>query len=389
MRLCDRFVNPASKPLQPGTVIICDDLPFVASSNSKIYNFTGGNMKQLYITVPRKHKFLVKATNSPSTFSNIFSLVLGLLPRFGKRQSQINDHKDLDQEQTAAEASTIKAIHTVSSGKGTELGNNVDITSEGNASDLANFCADESAHHVMHDAVLYQENMFPDHARNEMLSHYNRIVIGCFKDIFLSVNTNNLVVVLQALEELNFVLANRAPELAAHFNLPLEPQQISAEEIPNLVKAHLHHPTTYNVEQSIRGKPHSRGNQHLWYNRQSSPLPRYNQHTYRSDTHFYFLKNRNYNNTSYHDSNRHNNASSIRNMCSYTPNSSNMQQNPVNIQPSNTSDIIERLQSQILGLHMHPLEQPTLDSFKYLMGVTKPNSQLGHRVLKMLPGYVS
>ena len=108
------------------------------------------------------------------------------------------------------------------------LGNNVGTTSEGNASDLANFCTDESAHHVMHDAVLYQENMFPDCARNKMLSHYNRIEIGCFKDIFQSVDTNNLAAVLQASKELNFMLKNRAPELAAHYNMPLEPQQISA-----------------------------------------------------------------------------------------------------------------------------------------------------------------
>ena len=65
--------------------------------------------------------------------------------------------------------------------------------------------------------------MFPDCARNEMLSHYNRIVIGCFKDIFQLVNTNNLAVVLQALKELNLILENRAPELAAHYNMPLEP----------------------------------------------------------------------------------------------------------------------------------------------------------------------
>ena len=161
-------------------------------------------------------------------------------------QSQIDDHKDKDQEQTAAEASTIETIHTISSGKGTELGNNADTTSEGNASYLANFCADESAHHVMHDAVLNQENMFPNPTRNEMLSHYNRIVIGCLIDIFQSVDTKNLAMVLQTLKELNFVLANRSPELAAHYNMPLEPQQISAEEVPNLVKAHLHCPTIYN-----------------------------------------------------------------------------------------------------------------------------------------------
>ena len=222
-RLHDRFVDPSGKPLQPGTVIICEDLPFVVSSNGKVCNFTGGNMKQLYITDPSKHKFLVKATNSPSTFSSIFSSVLGLLPRFGKRQGHIDNYKDEDQEQTAVKASTIETIHTINNGKGTELGNNVDTASEGNASDLANFCTDKSAHHNMHDAVLYQENMFPDCTGNEMLSHYNRIVIGCFKDIFQSVDTNNLAMVLQALKELNFMLANRAPELAAHYNMLLEP----------------------------------------------------------------------------------------------------------------------------------------------------------------------
>ena len=141
-------------------------------------------MKQLYIANPSEHKFLVKATNSPSTFTNIFHSVLGLIPRFRKRQSQMDNHKDEDQEQTAAEASTVKTIHTISSGKGTELGNNVDTASEVDASDLANFCADENAHHNIHDVILYPENMFPDSTRNKMLRHYNRIVIGCFKDIF-------------------------------------------------------------------------------------------------------------------------------------------------------------------------------------------------------------
>ena len=51
----------------------------------------------------------------------------------------------------------METIHTISNGKGTELGNNVDATSEGNDSDLANFCTEESAHHVMHDIVLYQK----------------------------------------------------------------------------------------------------------------------------------------------------------------------------------------------------------------------------------------
>ena len=55
-RLCvrknGRFVNPSGKPLQPGTIIIWDKIPFVVSNNGKIYNFTGGSFKQLYITDP-------------------------------------------------------------------------------------------------------------------------------------------------------------------------------------------------------------------------------------------------------------------------------------------------------------------------------------------------
>ena len=35
MRQHDRFVNPSGKPLPLGTVIVCDNLPFVASSNGK------------------------------------------------------------------------------------------------------------------------------------------------------------------------------------------------------------------------------------------------------------------------------------------------------------------------------------------------------------------
>ena len=52
MRQQDRFVDPSGKLLQPGTVIVCDNLPFVVSSNGQIYNFTGGNIKQLYVADP-------------------------------------------------------------------------------------------------------------------------------------------------------------------------------------------------------------------------------------------------------------------------------------------------------------------------------------------------
>ena len=66
------------------------------------------------------------------------------------------------------------------------------------------------------------KNLFQDSVRNEILTYYNRIVIGSFKEFFQHVNTNNLAEVLQALKELSFVLANKAPEVASHYNMPLE-----------------------------------------------------------------------------------------------------------------------------------------------------------------------
>ena len=53
VRQNDRFVNPSGKPLQPGTIIICNKIPFVVSNNGKIHNFTGGSFKQLYVADPQ------------------------------------------------------------------------------------------------------------------------------------------------------------------------------------------------------------------------------------------------------------------------------------------------------------------------------------------------
>ena len=68
VRQNDRFVNPSGNPLQPDTVIICDNIPFIVSNNGKIYNFTGGSIKQLYVAYPSEHKFLVMLANSPALF---------------------------------------------------------------------------------------------------------------------------------------------------------------------------------------------------------------------------------------------------------------------------------------------------------------------------------
>ena len=56
-RQCERFVDPQGRPLQPGTIISCDDLPFIVSAKGKIYNYTGGNMKHLYVADPRDINF--------------------------------------------------------------------------------------------------------------------------------------------------------------------------------------------------------------------------------------------------------------------------------------------------------------------------------------------
>ena len=68
----------------------------------------------------------------------------------------------------------------------------------------------------------------------EMLNHYNHIVVGSFKEIFQGVDTNNLPAVLQALEELNFIPANRAPELTVHYGFPLESYQSHLKRYWNL-----------------------------------------------------------------------------------------------------------------------------------------------------------
>ena len=200
-----------------------------------------------------------------------------------------------------------------------DLNVTTDTIADIDISDLA-YLSPNAVHHDTHDNLSLHKNLFQESVRNEMLTHYNRIVIGSFKEFIQSINPNNLAEVLQALKELNFVLANRAPELAAHYNMPLEPCQITAEEVPNLVRAHLYFNTAYNPEHIIRGRPNSRGNQHHWYSQQSLPLPRYNQHSKRSDTHF----QRNYGNTHHPVTSQHNSPCTVRN----TPNTRNNQAHP-------------------------------------------------------------
>ena len=164
MRQHDRFVDPKGKPLQPGTVIVCEDPPFVVSSNGKIYNFMGGNMKQLYVNDASEHKFLVKAANSPSAFSNMIGSVLSLLPGFHRRKNQTNNSKDVEDQkqatQTTSEASTIETFNTIHSGKSSKISNHVDTASEVNVSDLANFYVNENVHHDIHNQGSFPTKIY-------------------------------------------------------------------------------------------------------------------------------------------------------------------------------------------------------------------------------------
>ena len=106
----------------------------------------------------------------------------------------------------------------------------------------------------------------------------------------------------------------------------------------------------------------------------SSPVPRYNKQTCRSDIYSYFNADRLYIQTNYNNRNRHQSHSSPTHSCN-APNTSfhntgNNQHN-IDVHPSNTSDILGSLQSQILGLQMHLLQQSTLNSIKVFDGSNK------------------
>ena len=240
-RQYNRFVDPEGKPLQPGTVIFCDDLPFIVSANGKIYNYKRGNMKQLYVADPREHKFLVNETNRPGPLSNILGSVLGMLPGFHRNESNTSHSSKEIEEQTPAtpEASTIdttSTIDNINNGKTCKEGNDIEtiaknnaflgnvIHSKDNTSDIVDFHANVNLQNDTHSSDLlpiHTKTMLQTHhMHNEMVNHYNHIVVGCFKEIFQTVDTNNLPAVLQALKELNFILANRAPEISAHYGLP-------------------------------------------------------------------------------------------------------------------------------------------------------------------------
>ena len=80
-------------------------------------------------------------------------------------------------------------MHTTNSNKGMNL--STDTIPEVHVSDSADLSMDVG-HHSLCDTPSLHEDLFQNSMQNEMLTHYNRILIGCFQDFFQSINTNNL-----------------------------------------------------------------------------------------------------------------------------------------------------------------------------------------------------
>ena len=161
IRQNDRFVNPSGKPLPPGTIIICNNIPLVVSNNGKIDNFTGGSINQLYVTDPSEHKFLVMLANSPSTFSNIINSVIGLFPKFNNRQNNSDKPKGKLQTQSVTKASNFKILHNTNGNTGISL--SADTIQEVNVSDLVDLSMD-AGHHNACDTPSLHEDLFQNNA---------------------------------------------------------------------------------------------------------------------------------------------------------------------------------------------------------------------------------
>ena len=158
VRQNDRFVDPSGKLLQPGTIIICDKIPFIVSNNGKIYNFTEGSFKQLYVTDPSRHKFLVSLANSPSTFLSIINSVISLLPRFGSKQPNPVKHPNENQVQTVIDASNTEAFNNKGN---TDLNVSTDTIADMDVPDFMDMSPD-AVHHENCDNPSLHKNLFQD-----------------------------------------------------------------------------------------------------------------------------------------------------------------------------------------------------------------------------------
>ena len=164
VRQNNRFVDPSCNPLQPGTMIICNKLPFIVSNNGKIYNFTGGGFKQLYVADPSKHKFLASLANSPSTFSSLLNSALKL---FGFSSNQM--WSNTNQIQPIIETSSSKVL---TSNNSKNLNVSMDTIPEADASNFTDVNTNIQ-HGNMHDNTSPHETLYEDSIRNTMLTEHN------------------------------------------------------------------------------------------------------------------------------------------------------------------------------------------------------------------------
>ena len=134
-------------------------IPFVVSNNGKIYNFTGGSFKLLYVADPSEHKFLVSLANSQSTFSSIITSVLNLFPRFSGKQTESSKN----QVQPIIEASNTEAFNNGNK----DLNISTNTIADVDVSDAEDINSD-AVHHEMHNNPFLHKNLFQDSVRNKM-----------------------------------------------------------------------------------------------------------------------------------------------------------------------------------------------------------------------------
>ena len=171
------------------------------------------------------NKFLVSLANSPNTFSSIINSVISLLPRFGSKQT--NPNKTIkNKKQTITETDNTNNCNI-------DLNVSTDTIADVDMSDLEHLSAN-AVHYELHHNPSPHKNLFPDSVRNEMLTLYNCIVIGSCKNFFQFIDMNNLAEVLKALRELNFILANRVPELAPITICNCNQDRLQQKEFPTL-----------------------------------------------------------------------------------------------------------------------------------------------------------
>ena len=118
------------------------------------------------------------------------------------------------------------------------------------------------------------------------MTEYNRIVIGSFKE-FLSVSGYEQPVRGSAgIKGTKFHASQQSTGASVLLQHATGTScQITAEEVPDLVRAHLYHSSAYNPEHIASGEGPTREvmpyHRYAW---QSSPLPRYQVHYMKGQT---------------------------------------------------------------------------------------------------------